>query len=167
MVPRRAVYNRVYRRTTVGAGRAWVILLAAGLALALCAHAAGVQKWTDAQGHVHFGDAPAPETHTAPVEIKVQPPSGSGGAPPADDPNAGLLHEYERGHAQELQNKAAARIYGTTPEKPVPNSLTCQGYQDSIERAHQYLRQGHSGEEGNYLHDCVRDLETRYNRECR
>jgi hypothetical protein len=45
-------------------------LVACGPALA-----AGVQKWTDAQGNVHYGDAPPPGASIESVRVNAPPPS--------------------------------------------------------------------------------------------
>lgn len=37
--------------------------------------AASVQKWTDAQGNVHYGDSPPPGSNTQAVRVKAAPPS--------------------------------------------------------------------------------------------
>lgn len=53
--------------------------------LALCAPLmAGVQKWTDAEGNVHYGDAPPPGAATQRVSVNAPPPGRS--QPPVPQP---------------------------------------------------------------------------------
>jgi Domain of unknown function (DUF4124) len=61
------------------------ILLAATVLTAIPAlgQSTVIQKWVDAQGHVHFGDVPPPEAKTTDILIKVTPPSETPPAKPA------------------------------------------------------------------------------------
>ena len=50
-------------------------LVLAFLVVCRPALAAGVQKWTDAHGEVHYGDAPPPGANTQSVRVNAPPPS--------------------------------------------------------------------------------------------
>lgn len=78
-------------------GAALCVLLAGGL------HA-GVYKWVDEQGRVHFGDRP-PAEQGEPVDLPASPPPS---APPSDSvPDRGrLLRMYEQ-ERQDKQRKQA------------------------------------------------------------
>jgi Domain of unknown function (DUF4124) len=52
-----------------------LVLSVAVLAQAGQLPAAAVQKWTDANGEVHYGDAPPPGTSTERVRVNAPPPS--------------------------------------------------------------------------------------------
>ena len=51
------------------------LVLLALLALYAPLLAAGIQKWTDANGNVHYGDAPPPGANTQSVRVNAPPPS--------------------------------------------------------------------------------------------
>ncbi len=79
-----------------------VTLLALSSTLAL----AGVVKWVDANGQVHYGDRPPDGASTNTVQVKVQPagrPVTPVNAPTADDPPANMVGEKQRSIADERQ----------------------------------------------------------------
>jgi len=77
--------------------------------------AAGVQKWTDANGNVHYGDSPPPGSITQSVRVNAAPPSSHPQpvyVPPQTTPAAGKpidkdAHDAEA-EKRERADKAAA-----------------------------------------------------------
>lgn len=61
----------------------WSGVLAAGIALLLCAGGASAQmyKWVDAKGVTHFGDRPPPASKTKPREVKARADADDNSAP--------------------------------------------------------------------------------------
>ncbi len=77
------------------------------LLLATAASQAGVYRWTDAEGTVHFSQSPPPDTHAEPVTVKP-PPADSG----LSDPSLGKsLEQFERRRAdrKKQQEETAKR----------------------------------------------------------
>jgi Domain of unknown function (DUF4124) len=79
-------------------------LLALAL-IALCAPlmAAGVQKWTDAEGNVHYGDAPPPGAATQSIRVNAPPPGRNPAPAPQPVPAAAQNPSSARSVADERQ----------------------------------------------------------------
>ena len=82
------------------------------LLIAVCAMpaAAGVYKWTDAEGRVHYSDSPPPDQKAAQVKIKV--PSITGPATVSAMPASSIGASSTK--ASSPGAKARVRVYTTT-----------------------------------------------------
>jgi len=50
------------------------------LLLPVCVSAAGIYKWRDADGRIHYGDQPPPDRQAQPMNIEAAPPPDPGAA---------------------------------------------------------------------------------------
>lgn len=77
------------------------------LMLPVCVPAAGVYKWRDADGNIHYGDQPPPDRHAQPMDIEAAPPPDPG-ATQRQDKRQRLLDSY-REDRERLQQQRTTR----------------------------------------------------------
>lgn len=84
------------------------VLAVAGMIMAVPATSAGVQKWIDANGQVHYGDAPPPGANTQAVRVDAPPPTRNPQPVYIPPPPAGAPAQYGSVEAERRARLAEA-----------------------------------------------------------
>lgn len=138
-----------------GHHRKRVVILALGVALVICLEdglAAGVYRWVDEQGKVHYGDRPPKKAASTPIEIESAP------VPAPDDDERRrktrrLLDAMESERDRDKQEAAQARADKARQET---NCRSARRRVELYQRANNISRRGPDGER-TYLSEKERE----------
>ena len=133
---------------------------------------AGVYKWTDAEGNVHFSDKP-PAAHLEAQEfaIKEQAPAEQNASPGMREDEWRLLEHFERKRERAIKARQARAAkhdseHHQREKVAQQQQKKCESYRQREEKVSWKLRTGYGPGEGSKLRRQQRDYADKISRYC-